>query len=553
MARPHRGSIMASISRMFGSSVDVRARYDAAGMGPQLSDWVGSAFSGINAALSMGLTKMRARSWEAYMNYPLASRGITRLTDIIIGTGATLDLVLEPEFDDFKVDVLTQFTRWSKKCNTDGGSFSEAQSLLLSETLIGGDSIIQKVPTKFNGKTAPLAIRVWGGDQLPEYKNEDVGNGVRIMSGIEMDSTGQVLGYHLYSNSQRDYLGTWVPRVGMVGGMETTRFPADQICHTRIKKTAQQLRGEPVYANVLIKLQDLYRYDAAELQKKLMSSTITSFITRPGADMASEAEKMAAQGGTYGNETEPGLGGNSGVGILDMQPGMAMPLNPGENMVFAPTADVGPHYEAFNRLQIRYIATALGLPYESLFPDNSQSNDRMMRIGQQDLQKMCKRVRDSVMKDQFLTPIWETWVDFSIAAKLIKLPAGMDADDLKNAASWSWNAWGYVNPMQDAQATEILLQNNVISRTMAQRDLNINPIQVDLDIAAEQARAKRLGIPMVEIAPKPDAKSGLPEGPDPTDPGVDSTTNPATAPGKTTSKTRASARLMAKDRRIYDN
>lgn len=496
----------------------VQASYEGAGHGTMAQGWYG-ATPGLDASLGSGLSTLRARSWDAYQNYILARAGIRRLVDWVVGSGARLGLTLGNDKANQK--ILKEFNRWCRRANADGGTLEELESILLTEMFVGGDALamIKRRPASM-GLNVPFQLVAMGGDFLSEWRNTAIGPGNYCRGGIEFDpDSGLPVYFHVFQRNPRDIYGTFGSNYS---SYQTVAIPAESVMFMRHRATAQQLRGEPILSQVLYKLRDMAVFDAAQLATQKAAAHITGWVKSANPDEGSRTEDgltpafpradgppthVGAEGGDV-VEAAPGVGGHDGAGMMHMQPGMFMPLDPGEDIVFAPAKDVGQQYESFMRMQLRLIAAALGIPYESLFPDNSQGSDRMARVGHMDLKKYCGRIRERVLVDQFLNPTWRAWVDWALLMRVIKLPRGVSADDLKDAAQWSWDPWGYINPLQDAQSFEVMVQNDFITKSEVRRQLGFDPAQMDMEIALEQEREKMLGIGEPDFAPKPDKESG---------------------------------------------
>jgi capsid protein len=67
--------------------------------------------------------------------------------------------------------------------------------------------------------------------------------------------------------------------------------------------------------------------------------------------------------------------------VAQLEAGTMMDVEPGEDVKFTDPADVGGNYEAFERQTLLRIGAGLGLPYDMLTGDLSQTSYSSIRAG----------------------------------------------------------------------------------------------------------------------------------------------------------------------------
>ena len=144
------------------------------------------------------------------------------------------------------------------------------------------------------------------------------------------------------------------------GGMSTVRVDASEIIHMFRPLRPGQIRGEPWLARALVKLHELDQYDDAELVRKKTAAMFAGFITR-----LSPEDSLLGEGSADA----------SGVALSGLEPGTMQILEPGEDIKFSQPADVGGSYSEFLRMQFRAVAAAMGVTYEQLTGDLTQTGD----------------------------------------------------------------------------------------------------------------------------------------------------------------------------------
>ena len=108
-------------------------------------------------------------------------------------------------------------------------------------------------------------------------------NGNQIFSGVEIDKSGATVAYWVcnqYSYAMNGYTYTtpeWkrIPAWGAITGRPN-------ILHLFEAERAEQRRGVPLLAPVIEDLQQLKRYEEAELMAAVISSCFTVFVTTEG-------------------------------------------------------------------------------------------------------------------------------------------------------------------------------------------------------------------------------------------------------------------------------
>ena len=167
-----------------------------------------------------------------------------------------------------------------------------------------------------------------------------------IRAGIEFDSLGRRVFYHLYRCIRTD---------GRLAPMSCTRWYGWAVRVSRQRNhppvpvpAARTDPGEPRLARALVKLNELDQYDDAELVRKKTAAMFAGFITRPSPEdnLMGEGQRMPAV-----------------AALAGLEPGTMQILEPGEDVKFSAPADVGASYAEFLRMQFRAVAVAMGITY----------------------------------------------------------------------------------------------------------------------------------------------------------------------------------------------
>jgi lambda family phage portal protein len=470
-----------------------RASYDGAARTDRTASWNGAPDISAHFALSLYGPELRRRSWIAYRNIAVARRGIERMTDALVGSGARPRLRGVPAADAQR--WLRLWERWTRQADPTGATtFYGLQRQACLEMLIGGDAIARFRERRLtDGLVVPLQIEMLSADFLPDWKHELAPNGNVIRAGIELNPIGQPTAYHLYRSNPKDVFGAW--SMNGQNGM-TVPVPVSEVLHMRAVGAAGQLRGEPILAPALLKLRDLDDYDDAELVRMKSLAVAAGFIEDNGTGEPSTFEQLATP-----TETP-------GVGSVAVEPGLFVEVGPGKKIVPTPPAGVAPQYEAFVRTQLRLVAAAVGVPYEALFGDWSASNDRTYRAAMLEWKRYVDAVRWTAIEPQFLRPVWTRFVRVAVLSGAADLPAGMTEEEFVEAVEWAYPAWGWLNPVQEVEAYKAAIRSGLTTRAYVVGELGFNIEDIDAELAADQARADALGLAL-DTDPRRTSNAGV--------------------------------------------
>lgn len=407
---------------------------------------------------------LRERSRMLYMSAPLATSAINTNRTHVVGPGLTLQSTIdrsilglsEEAAKEWQHKTEAEFHLWADtawNCDALGlNNFGDLQQLALKSWLMSGDvfALIRHVdPTPLNpyglriqlveadricnpGESGiPLLSTVY---QIPEGKP---GAGHKVYDGVEVDSSGQVVAYHVcsaYPNHPNYYAGEkleWT-RVKVRGAK--TGLP--NILHLMASERPGQYRGVPYLAPVIETLLQQRRYTESELMSAVIQSFFTAWIkTETDASMLPIAEVGDGVGGEElsGDENE-----------YEMGPGTVTHLKPGEDITFGapniPTAG----FEMFTKTLAKIVGAGLEQPYDVLIKEfnSSYSASRGALMEAWEAYKMWRRW----FVDDFCQPAYELWLSEAVALGRVKAP-GFFVDPMVRKA-WCGATW--IGPVQVA-------------------------------------------------------------------------------------------------------
>ncbi len=455
-----------AFARIFGRNTSERRSFEAAGGGRRWKD--ARRITNLNQNILGSAATVRQRGQFHVRNNPWLSAGIGSLVSNLVGTG------IKPQSEhpdpDMRARLHGLWARWTDEADADGlTDFYGLQAVAVRSMLEGGEAFGRLRPRRpSDGLEVPLQIEGLDAEQVPIGLTQEIGGNARITAGIEFSPIGRRVAYHVYRRRPGDLTGPV--------SLETVRVPALDMLHLFEPLTFGQVRGISRLAPVLLRLHELDAFEDATLVRQKVATLFTGFI---------EDESRAA-GLTDGATTD-------GVAEAGLEPGTMIVLPSGAKITFPDVPDPGP-YADYTKAHLRAIAMGLGVTEYQLSGDLRGANYSSLRAGLVEFRRAAEQLQHGVIVYQFCRPVWRRFVTMAV------LSGALPARDFERnptpylAARWIAPGWDWVDPLKDAQAQVLALDNLLKSRSEAISERGLDPEQVDAEIAADQERANTLGI-----------------------------------------------------------
>ncbi len=489
--------------------------HEAAGRGRRSLAWMPGNPGAVAAMLATN-TDLRIKSRDLVRRNAWAQSGIEAFVANAVGTGIKPQSLASDE--RFKTEVQALWRDWVEEADAAGQTdFYGLQALACRAMLEGGECLIRLRPRRpEDGLVVPLQLQLLEAEHLPIHLNCELSSGNVVRSGIEFDSLGRRVAYHLYKSHPED--GRLAPMSGQ-GGMDTVRIDAKEIIHLFRVLRPGQIRGEPWLSRALVKLNELDQYDDAELVRKKTAAMFAGFVTRQNPE-----DNLMGEGAADSN----------GIALAGLEPGTLQILEPGEDIKFSDPADVGGSYSEFLRNQFRAVAAAIGVTYEQLTGDLTGVNYSSIRAGMLEFRRRCEMVQHGVLVHQMCRPVWAAWMKQAVLAGAIEAPGFARGGPARRrqylAVKWIPQGWQWVDPEKEFKAMLLAIRAGLMSRSEAISAFGYDAEDVDREIAADHQRADELGL-VFDSDPRQTSKDGTPKDGG----GVDSNRHAAAsdAPGST--------------------
>lgn len=409
--------------------------------------WMGSRLS-TDSALEEDLPTLRHRSRAMYRDDSWGGT-VDTLVDHIVGTGFTPQCRIPEKIVGteaarvFREELEGVYEQWSPAADVTGRISLWQQTRLMVRHLQFDGEAIAVVSDDIEGNRAiPLAIEVIDPERL-ETPPGLIGN-PRVRMGVEKDSAGRIVAYWIRRTHPGDTLEV---------SEEFERVPAARVLHVFERWFAGQTRGLPRLCRALNKVKDAKDIDESEIIASQVQACFAAFVKRPGNPATAARAAATATDGTDRYE--------------DIRPGSIKYLGPGDEITFA-SPNRGNSFAALQEWNYRRIAAAVNVPYEVLTKNwNGMSfvGGRLVLAGF----RLDVRGSQKLIKEQFLTPVWQRMVDECVFLGRCSIEPRNWAmrQWVYHRHTWTSPAWNYaVNPGEEITANIDAVNNN--QKTLAE-------------------------------------------------------------------------------------
>lgn len=402
-----------------------------------VNDWMASSAS-IDSELRGALKTLRVRTRDLCRNNDYAKNALRAIQNNVVGQGIRMQSQVMRQRGrgagvlDEKVNsqIEREWARWCKKetCHTGGTlSFAAIERMLATNAAESGDIFVRLIKKPFGKGRIPLALEVIEADQLDEEYSAALDNGNTVRFGIEFDSWHRPIAYWFQTRHPGDYAFTGMVDKGRI------RVPASDVIHLFLPTRPGQSRGFSWFASAIMRMHQLNGFEEAEVIKARAQASIMGFIKSPEGDTMVDGVQDKQR-------------------VSSFEPGTIETLLPGEEFEgFTPNSPGG-QYEPFMRAMLRAFAAGIGVSYETLSRDYSQSNYSSSRLALID-DRDNWRVLQSWMIENFHTRVFEAWLDMAWASGVLDLPNYVGNEAMyQDSVRWIPRGWSWVDPLKEINA-----------------------------------------------------------------------------------------------------
>lgn len=422
--------------------------------------------------IDQNLPTLRQRSRSLFMSAPLATSAIKTNRTNIVGQGLRLKSTIDAEFlhmtheqaQEWQRAAEREFNFWASKKLCDAtrvNNFYEIQQVACLNWLMNGDACCLIEYDKSTKKYFPYGLRLHLIESDRVSTPQSAGTYVdlmarnpatknRIFNGVEVDSRGKVVAYHICSSYPGSNLypkKTWT-RVKAFGD----RTGSPNVLMIYESERAEQYRGVPYLAPVIESLKQLTRYSDAEMMAAVINGFFTVFVTSESGVTDQPFTGVTEEGD---NVTDDDIS-------YELGPGMVNVLQPGEKIEIADAKRPATNFDAFVSALAKYIGAALEIPYELLMKSFNASYSAS-RAAILEAWKAFKMKRTWLAND-LCQPVYEMFLAEAIASGRLRAPGFFLDPLIKEAyckAQWNGPAQGMIDPLKEVNAAEKRISLNL--------------------------------------------------------------------------------------------
>lgn len=482
------------------------------GYGEAGASWRKKAVKGFNAPsgsphedIDSHNYTLRQRARMLYMAAPIATSAIKTNRTNVVGVGLRLKsrinrevLGLTPEqAEAWQKSTEREFSLWAENkraCDATGmNTFFGLQQLALISWLLSGDCIgVMKQYKPERLMPYSLRVHLIEADRIATPydhgainvincttgKNPDTGN--TIYDGVEVDSNGMVVAYHIRSTYPYESGAEPTKWTRVLAYQEHTGLP--NVVHVVECERPDQYRGVSYLAQVIEPLLQLRRYSESELMAAVVESFFTAFIKT----------NAPTDENPFNAVEEDPPGEQRGPNEYSMGPGQINIMEPGEDVTFADPKRPAGGFDAFVTAISSQIGAALEIPADLLLKKFNASYSAS-RAALLEAWKAFK-MRREWLADDFCRPIYEVWLSEAVARGRIYAPGFFDNPAIHAAylgSEWLGPSQGQLDPTKEITA-EILACSEGFS-THEQSTIKLNGGQWDSNVEQLLRENEKLG------------------------------------------------------------
>lgn len=414
------------------------------------------------------LRALRARSYDAERNQPVAGGALLTMVDNVVGFGLTPTPEIDAEFlglsddeasawEDQAARIVRAVTETTQFDVAGRNTFSQLQRLAFRSVLSGGDVAVVRRYRPRVGDLLALKLQLVEADRIgnpPGQRNSHL-----LRDGVVLDEFGCPTGLWIASRFPHEAgLGesvteyTFVPMRGPHSGEAMALHVMEQL-------RPHQSRGVPALAPVLRQLKQIDRSIDAELAATVLASFFTVFIKGTGVD---GTDRTLADMEADDDMRDLLVGDNvklSQGGIVELPDGKDITIaNPGR-----PNAQL----EAFLNAMAQYSGAGLGIPRELLIKVFNSSYSAS-RAAMAEAWRMFEG-KQEWLTSGFCQPVYEWIIIEAIERGLLLAPGFAENPFIRRAylgATWTGPTMTQLDPVKEVNAAIRRIDAGLSSRAI---------------------------------------------------------------------------------------
>lgn len=465
-----------------------------------------------------------ARAIDMTRNDAFALSGVSLHRDNIVGSQFMLNAkpklkalgMDETWGTEFSEEVEAKFSLWAESFNNwpdaaRRNTLTSMVRLAVGVYLKGGEVLATAEWSRDTDRPYRTAIQMIALDRLSN-PSDQVYDMERTRGGVRLNSAGAPLGYYI-RDASRGGMWDWKKSVSWSYVRARNSFGRPQVIHIMEQDRPGQTRGVSQLSAALKEMRITKRFRDITLQNAVVNASFAAAI---------ESELPSAQvfetlgGGDVGssivNYAQQFLGAISAYAgnARNMQiDGVKIPhLMPGTKLNMLPMGNPGGVGGEFEQSLLRYLAADLGVSYEQLSKDYSETNYSSARAGMTETWKFMQS-RKRMVADRFATMVFRLWFEEAVNMGEIttmnarSVPNMYDGLNMEAFCECDWigASRGQIDELKETQAAILRIKNRLSTyeeeigrmgkdwRPMFQQIAREQGVMKELEIETEETNA----------------------------------------------------------------
>ncbi len=312
-------------------------------------------------------------------------------------------------------------------------------------------------------RSGALRLRLIPTEQVDRALHRDLGDGARIISGVEFDGDGRRVAFHVFPDS---------PDLPFATALEAVGVSAEDMLHVFRPTHAGQVRGVSALAPVLTMLREFDKTMDAQVVRQQLGAALAGFI-------------YDQEGGTGG------FGGEARGSVLEggLEPGTLKILPPGTDVRFSTPPTIGADALEFLRIVLRTGAAGGGVTYEQQTGDYSSTNYSSARAALIEFRRRIEAIQHHVIVRMFVRPVWRRWMTLEALSGRLTLTGFASDPEAFLAVKVITPGWAWVDPEKEIAAEIAAINARLKSRREGVAGRGYDLRQLDREIAEDAASA----------------------------------------------------------------
>ena len=464
--------------KMMGGAYEAADQFDRA-----LATWA-PPIQAADANILPGKYLADARTDDMARNDAFVYAGVETHKDTVVGAHYRLNckprikvLGLDPQWAlEFAEETEAKFENWAESRDhwfdaSRRNTLTSMTRLAVGVNVLCGEALATAEWARDQSQAYQTSLQMIAVDRLStpygmEYNNQ------RIRGGVEMNAAGAPIWYHIRSKSPGQFLD-------MRSDLEWRRVRArnrlgrPQIIHILDQQRPGQTRGISPLTAGLKEMRILKRFRDVTLQNAVVNASFAAaieselptgqvFESLGGGDVGTSVVKYAQ---TYLSAISEYAGSSRNMQV----DGVKIPhLMPGTKLNMLPMGNPGGVGSEFEQGLLRYLSANLGISYEELTRDYTETNYSSARAAIQHTGRHMKS-RKRMVADQFAGQSYRLWFEEavnkgdieSMKARVVpNMYEGMNMDAFTNA-EWIASGMGQIDELKETQAAVLRIKNRL--------------------------------------------------------------------------------------------